>query len=84
MGRLCPDFVNVNGQKKIIEVFGEAYHDPKVSASPVPFNRTEKGRKQIFRKYGYDTLVIWTKEIVPNNLVRLQKRIRKFHENCSN
>lgn len=77
VGGLCPDFVNVKGQKKIIEVFGRAYHDPKVSFLDVPFHHTEKGRKLIFARYGYQTLIVWDDEF--NNLPKLSQKIQCFH-----
>lgn len=48
-----PDFINVNGKKLIIEVFGDYWHkgeNPNI-------------RKSIFAKYGYDTMVLWESEL---------------------
>lgn len=78
---LNPDFTNVNGQKKVIEVFGEAFHDPKSALKKVPYRGTEGGRRKVFRKFGYEMLVIWTKEIDGDEGI-LVKKIRRFHENC--
>lgn len=58
----CPDFVNVNGKKLIIELFGECWHKPS----------DELIKKRLFAKYGYGTLVIWSKELY-NKSVLLQK-----------
>lgn len=52
----CPDFININGQKKIIELFGEYWHD-ETEVEP---------RKEIFANYGYETLIIWCKELKEN------------------
>lgn len=49
----CPDFININGQKKIIELYGDFWHrgdDPEE-------------RKAVFRPFGYETLVIWGSEL---------------------
>ena len=84
---LIPDFVNINGKKKVIEVFGETYHDPERSARPVVYRSTEHGRKKTFAKFGYDTLVVWTKEIYlggGQGRLTLRRKIREFHEDCSN
>ncbi len=52
----CPDFININGKKIIIELFGNYWHkseDPKI-------------RKDIFGRYGYKTLIIWENEFYKN------------------
>lgn len=53
-----PDFININGKKKIIELFGDYWH------------KGDDGKKRaaIFKKYGYDTLIIWEHELKDENL----------------
>lgn len=75
---LNPDFVNVNGQKKIIELFGEVYHDPKACRWKVRERSTEAERKKVFRKYGYKTLVVWCKEL--SNTEKLKSKLSRFHK----
>lgn len=67
----CPDFINVNGKKKIIELFGDYWHK----------GENPKGRADIFRPFGYDTLVIWEHELKHKESMR--NRIERFyaHEN---
>lgn len=66
-----PDFINCNGRKKIIELFGDYWHNlPKV------FDRDHKKLK-IYKKYGYDCLVIWEKDLKSKNL---ENRILSFHK----
>ena len=68
----CPDFVNVNGQKKIIELFGDYWHNnPKTK-----YHQTEEGTKEHYAKYGYKTLIIWEKEL--KNLNNILQEIEKF------
>lgn len=62
-----PDFINVNGQKKIIELFGDYWHR----------NDTPEDRAKIFEPFGYQTLVIWEHEL--KNLRRVSFRINRFH-----
>ncbi len=62
-----PDFINVNGQKKIIEVYGNYWHK----------NDKPADRRKIFKPYGYKTLVIWEKDI-HNNFDKVRKSIEKF------
>lgn len=64
----CPDFINVNGQKKIIELWGKLWHqedDPQ-------------DRINIFLPFGYETLIILDREL--NNCGRLESRLREFCE----
>lgn len=69
IGGKNPDFVNVNGQKKIIELFGEFWHQSK----------DEQVRIDHFKRYGFDTLVIWAKEL--RNPLKLGTKLRNFHNN---
>lgn len=73
---LCPDFVNVNGQKKIIELFGRAFHDPSIRK--IPYYQTDEGRTSIFKRYGYDTLIIWDDELT--DIDSVSNRIIKFNQ----
>lgn len=53
LGGKCPDFMNKNGQKKVIELFGDYWHN----------GENPQGRIKHFKKYGFDTLVIWEHEL---------------------
>jgi hypothetical protein len=53
----CPDFININGQKKIIELYGERWHQ----------NHDPQDRINVFKPFGYETLVIWSKELWNTN-----------------
>lgn len=66
IGGKCPDFINVNGQKKLIELYGDYWHQ----------GENTRTRKRIFKKYGFDTLIIWEKEL--KNISRLEKKIDNF------
>lgn len=48
-----PDFMNVNGQKKLIEVFGDYWHKPE----------DELKRISHFARFGFETLVVWGHEL---------------------
>lgn len=71
-----PDFININGQKKIIEVFGTYYHSKEVLGRD---NKEEEKRKSDrYSEYGYSTLVIWEHELKsPRKIV---SKITKFAE----
>lgn len=75
LGGLVPDFINVNGKKQVIELFGDYWHDKKGS---VPWKATEFGRKAIFSQLGFSCLVIWEHELKsPDDVV---ERIREFND----
>ena len=72
---LCPDFVNTDGQKEIIELFGDFWHSKRSERNLRP-TQTEHGRGAIFRKFGFRTLVIWEHELA--NQEAVIARIRRF------
>jgi G:T-mismatch repair DNA endonuclease (very short patch repair protein) len=63
-----PDFVNTNGEKKVLEVLGCYWHN-----CPIHFptkgcqsNRKTDSRKElIYKKYGYVCVQIWEHDLVP-------------------
>ena len=63
----CPDFVSLDGTK-IIELFGEPFH---VQAE-------EAERTIFFKTRGYDTLIIWSKELNRKNRANLYAKLLRF------
>jgi very-short-patch-repair endonuclease len=59
LGGKVPDFMNVNGKKQLIEVYGMYFH------------RGQNPQKRIdyFRQFGFETLVLWEDEIKDEELV---------------
>lgn len=74
---LNPDFVNVNGRKRIIEVFGRVWHETLVK----DWHRTELGREMILNSYGYKTLIIWDDEL--NDKQAIIQKIKAFDKSKS-
>lgn len=72
----CPDFIFVDGQKKIIEFFGEFWHGEKRTG--VPNELHEQERKNRFTEEGYQTLIIWEHEL--EDVEKLMMKITKFNE----
>lgn len=71
LGGFCPDFINVNGQKKIIELYGDYWHN-------LPdWTERDKRRLIAYNKFGYKTLIIWEHEL--KNLNKVKNKIRKFN-----
>lgn len=79
IGNLNPDFVNINGQKKAIEFFGEPYHDPKKAIVRVRYESTEEGRKKIFNDFGFQLMVVWGLELKEKRRKELESKLVEFH-----
>jgi len=71
VGGYCPDFMNVNGKKKLIELWGDYWHR----------NHNTQNRIAHFKKFGFDTLIIWEHELKDFN--HLSQKIVAFNENHS-
>ena len=61
----CPDYINYN-KKQIIELYGERWHKPE----------EEEQRKELFKKFSYETLIIWFKEL--KNTEKLEEKLKLF------
>jgi len=68
LGDKNPDFLNVNGQKKLIEVYGDYWHR----------NDDPQDRIDLFQEFGFDTLVIWEHEI-KDDLVKVAEKVLEFN-----
>lgn len=61
IGGLNPDFINIDGRKQIIELFGNYWHSKNVTGRSE--KRETRLRENTYIKYGYTTLVIWENEL---------------------
>jgi hypothetical protein len=66
--RLIPDFINVNGAKEVVEVFGERFH----KASQVD----EKIAR--YKQLGYNCLILWSKDVMRREEADIVTRIELF------
>lgn len=66
LGGKCPDFLNTNGQKQLIELFGNYWHKPS-EVNP---------RIRHFQQYGFDTLIIWEGEL--KDAGKLLEKVKAF------
>lgn len=71
-----PDFMNINGQKKLIEMFGDYWHGEESTGLPTAVHECE--RKEIFKEAGYETLIIWEHEVNGSKTL-LQKKLIEFN-----
>jgi len=53
IGGKCPDFININGKKQLIELYGNYWHKGEYPDTKVRF----------YKQYGFDTLVLWEADI---------------------
>ena len=63
IGTKIPDFVNVNGQKKIIEALGCYWHGCQICFPGNSVQDDLDERVQLFKTFGYSTLGIWEHEL---------------------
>lgn len=63
-----PDFTNINGQKKLIELFGDYWHR----------GENPQDRIDVFKPFGYQTLIIWEREL--KDIKQLKRKIFDFCE----
>jgi len=66
IGGKLPDYININGKKQIIELFGTYWHDIFDVAIRIDH----------FRQCGFRTLVVWEDEL--KNEVKLIRKIKSF------
>lgn len=71
VGGKCPDFLNVNGQKKLIEFYGHHWHQ----------GENPQARIAHFAQYGFHTLIIWEDEL--KRLGELKQKLLRFNSKNS-
>lgn len=76
LGGLIPDFINVNGKKDLIEVFGDYYHSPEVIGDD--WRRSELGKIMIYNSLGWKCLVIWQHELKELSEQQIVHKIKTF------
>lgn len=76
LGGLIPDFINVNGKKEVIELFGDYFHSPEVIGDN--WHRSELGKVMLYNSLGYRCLVIWEHELNELSEDELVERISDF------
>ena len=74
IGSKNPDFIH-RGKNKIIELFGEYWHKNRARV----YEETEMGRIEYFKKYNFDTLVIWEKELKNLSFVNIRLSLKSLN-----
>ena len=73
IGGKNPDFINEK-DKKIIEFFGYRHRE---EATNIPNIISESDRKDHFKKFGYNCLILWDEDIINEEF--LKEKILTFH-----
>jgi len=68
LGTRNPDFINCNGKKQVVEIFGRYWHETSKYHN-VPDNRGIKATIRDYKKYGFECIVIWEEELENESLV---------------
>lgn len=72
-----PDFIDATGRHLAVEIFGDYWHSP--DRKGIPSYMLEANRKAIFKKYGWDLIVIWEHELASfDNII---KKLRCVYAN---
>lgn len=58
-----PDFIECNGKKIVVEIFGDYWHSPLLR-NTVSYNQTYEGRKKILKKHGWKLIVFWETDLL--------------------
>ncbi len=77
IGGRCPDFININGEKRVIEIFGEYWHNPRINKN-VRKQAEASTTKAHYQEYGFACLIIWDYEL--QNIEATLQRISKWED----
>ncbi len=75
IGGRIPDWVNCNGKKQVIEMFGVAFHSPLIRKN-IPYRKTKPGTIQHYKNCGFNCLVVWDYEL--KDLTEVVEKIKNF------
>lgn len=67
IGRKNPDFVNINGEKIAVDIFGDRWHE----LEEIPL------RKAAFAEYGWELVILWGHEVESMTELEIAKRLPK-------
>lgn len=68
-----PDFIEVNGKKEVVEIFGTYWHSG-LYGKKVLYKKTYKGTIEHYNKYGFKCHIFWDDEINERNILDKLKR----------
>ena len=71
---LNPDFIECNGKKLVIEIFGDYWHRVR----PKYDIHTEEGRRKRYKEVGFEMLVLWGHELESLKEEEILNKVRTF------
>jgi hypothetical protein len=74
IGGMSPDFTNIKGKEKLVEMFGDFWHQGQN-----PQDKIER-----YKKYGFDCLVIWEHDLKEKTKFELITIIKEFNNSDIN
>lgn len=80
IGRLNPDFINTDGKKILIEIYGEPWHTDQVWPLRRNSVANPKVREIIYGRYGFRTLSFWGEELRKIKSQEIVSRILAFEK----
>lgn len=75
IGEKNPDFISTNGNKKVIEMFGNHWHSEEITGFAK--HAEQARRERHFARHGYDCLVVWENELF--DIIHLTLKLSAFH-----
>jgi predicted DNA-binding protein YlxM (UPF0122 family) len=79
IGGRCPDFIETNGKKQVIELFGIYWHSP-LYGKRIPYRATYEGTMEHYKKHRFKCLIIWDWELEKISHEVIVDKIKKFQE----
>jgi len=71
-----PDYVNVNGKKKVLEIFGTYWHGKGAKR----WHQSELGRIMAYNSVGYDVLILKEEDIKTKSEDEIYQEIKEFDD----
>ena len=59
-----PDFIEANGKKIVVEIFGDYWHSPLRRYCKIRHSQTYGGKKKILKRYGWKLIIFWEIDIL--------------------
>ena len=69
-----PDFIDCNGKKVAVDIFGDYWHDI-IRRPNIKYSQTYNGRKEIFKKYGWKLIILWENELKNKSTEEILRRV---------
>lgn len=73
---MIPDFINTNGKKQVIEIFGDYWHSSDVIGDD--WRSSELGRIMAYNSLGYECLILWEHDMNSKSEEQLIEQIKTF------